>query len=136
MSLLSCLGKSDAAQMHAQDMLEHDYFGHWWINGMKPYMVYSVTGGTSYVAENAATDASWTLQKWREKNCDSFLVRCLVPKPKDAIEELQWSMMYDDADSEYGVTWDNILDEGHRAVNIGVAFNGKRVTFVLTLRRG
>ena len=77
------LGSNPAAQMHAQDMLEHDYFGHWWINGMKPYMVYSVTGGKSYVAENAATDG-WTLRRWREKDCDSFLVRCVVPKPKEA----------------------------------------------------
>ena len=122
------LGTNPAAQMHAQDMLEHDYFGHWWINGMKPYMVYSVTGGSSYVAENAATDG-WTLRRWREKDCDSFLVRCVVPKPKEAIEELHWSMMYDDADSDWGHR-DNILDEGHRAVNIGIAFNNRRVTFI------
>ena len=25
---------------------------------------------------------------------------------------------------------DNILDTGHRAVNLGIAFNGKRITFV------
>ena len=122
------MGTNPAAQMHAQDMLEHDYFGHWWINGMKPYMVYSVTGGTSYVAENAATDG-WTLRRWLEKNCDSLLVRCLIPKPKEAVEELQWSMMYDDAESNWGHR-DNILDESHRAVNVGIAFDGKRVTFV------
>ena len=26
--------------------------GHWWVDGRKPYMVYSETGGTSYAAEN------------------------------------------------------------------------------------
>ena len=37
-----CWERIRRLQMHAQDMLEHDYFGHWWFNGMKPYMVYSV----------------------------------------------------------------------------------------------
>ena len=45
------------------------------------------------------------------------------------MRNLQWAMMYDDADSNWGHR-DNILDESHRAVNIGVVFNGKRVTFV------
>ena len=122
------LGTNPAAQMHAEDMILHDYLGHWWVDGRKPYMVYSKTGGTSYVSENVAS-RGWSLQRWREENCDSFLVRCLVPKPKDTIENHQWSMMYDDAHADWGHR-DNILDEGHRAVNIGIAFNGRRVTLV------
>ena len=38
-------------------------------------------------------------------------------------------MMYDDAHADWGHR-DNILGETHRAVNIGVASNGRRVTFV------
>ena len=121
------LGSNAAAQMHAEDMLKNDYQGHWWLDGRKPYMVYSNTGGTSYVAENSAS-SGWTLRRWREENCDSFLVRCSVPNPKEAIEELQWGMMYDDAHADWGHR-DNILGERHRAVNIGVAYNGRRVTF-------
>ncbi|MBI4329204.1 MAG: hypothetical protein HY685_05000, partial [Chloroflexi bacterium] len=45
------LGSNQAAQLHADDMLEHQYLGHWWVDGRKPYMVYTQTGGTSYVAE-------------------------------------------------------------------------------------
>ena len=37
--------------------------------------------------------------------------------------------MYDDAHADWGHR-DNILGESHRAVNIGVASNGRRVTFV------
>ena len=122
------LGTNSAAQHHAEDMLEHDYGGHWWINGMKPYMVYSVSGGTSYVSENSSW-SGWTLEQWREKNCDSFLVRCSVPSARQAIEELQWAMMYDDAHADWGHR-DNILDESHRAVNIGIAANNRRVTFI------
>ena len=95
---------------------------------MKPYMVYSVTGGKSYVSENSSW-SGWTLRQWQEENCDSFLVRCHVPSPREAIEELHWSMVYDDADSDWGHR-DNILDEFHRIVNIGIAANGRRVTFI------
>ena len=122
------LGSNPAAQLHAQDMIEHDYFGHWWADGRKPYMVYTETGGKSYVAENAST-SGWTEREWQEKNCDSLFVNCVVPSPREAIREHQWGMMYDDASSDWGHR-DNILGETHRAVNIGIASNGKRVTFV------
>ena len=121
------LGLNPAAQLHAEDMLEHDYQGHWWADGRKPYMVYSETGGGSYVAENAAS-SGWTALQWRAANCDSFLTSCQVTQPRDALRELQWLMMYDDAHANWGHR-DNILRESHRAVNFGVAFNGRRVTF-------
>ena len=122
------LGSNSAAQMHAEDMIEHDYFGHWWSDGRKPYMVYSDTGGTSYVAENVAW-SGWTEKEWREKNCDSPIVNCRIPVPREKVQELHQSMMYDDADSDWGHR-DTILGESHRVVNIGVGFTGKRVVFV------
>ena len=122
------LGTNPAAQLHAEDMLKHDYFGHWWIDGTKPYMIYTLTGGKSYAAENAST-SGWTEREWQENNCDSSRVNCVVSSPREAIKEHQWSMMYDDASSDWGHR-DNILDEGHRAVNIGIASSDKRVTFI------
>ena len=38
------LGTNSAAQSHAEDMLGHRYIGHWWLNGKKPYMVYTEVG--------------------------------------------------------------------------------------------
>ena len=122
------LGLNSAAQLHAEDMLVHNYLGHWWVDGRKPYMVYSETGGSSYVSENAA-QSGWRDARWRSKNCDSVLVRCQVTEPRAAITNLQWSMMYDDAHAAWGHR-DNILRESHRAVNIGIAFNGRLLTFV------
>ena len=122
------LGVNPAAQLHAEDMLEHDYFGHWWADGRKPYMVYTQTGGTSYASENAAT-SGWRDLEWNAARCGSLFVRCEVPTPAAAITDHQWSMMYDDAHANWGHR-DNILGESHRAVNIGVASNGRRVTFV------
>ena len=122
------LGSNRAAQLHAQDMVAHGYGGHWWTDGLKPYMVYSLTGGTSYVAENVAW-SGWTEQEWNAKRCGSLLVNCDVPQPRETIGDLQWSMMYDDAHADWGHR-DNIIDPDHRAVNIGIAFNGKMIAFV------
>lgn len=122
------MGRNVAAQLHAEDMLEHDYFGHWWADGRKPYMVYSQTGGTSYASENAAT-AGWTDRQWQAEGCDNFFVNCVRPNVRESIRSHQWGMMYDDAHADWGHR-DNILRESHRAVSIGIASNGRRMTFV------
>ena len=122
------LGANQAAQLHARDLLTNDQFGHWWADGRKPYMVYTQTGGTSYAAENAAT-SGWLNHRWEQAGCDSYLVRCIVPTPEEAIRDHQWSMMYDDAHADWGHR-DNILRETHQAVNIGVSWNNRRVVFV------
>ena len=122
------LGTNQAAQLHAQDLLTNDQFGHWWADGRKPYMVYTQTGGTSYAAENAAT-SGWLNHQWEQAGCSSYLVRCVGPTPEEAIRDHQWSMMYDDAHADWGHR-DNILRETHQAVNIGIAWNNRRVVFV------
>ena len=114
------LGDNPAAQLHAEDMLEHDYQGHWWIDGRKPYMVYTETGGKSYAGENVAS-GGWTEQEWQRENCNSLFVVCETSSPRELVNLQQWAMMYDDAHADWGHR-DNILDEGHRAVNIGIAF--------------
>ncbi len=114
--------------MHAEDMIENEYMGHWWVDGRKPYMVYSETGGSSYVAENVAA-SGWTQREWSAKNCGAWTVNCLVPTVKDAITEAQYGMMYDDAHASWGHR-DNILRETHRAVSLGIASNGRRIIFV------
>ncbi len=81
------LGLNEAAQLHAEDMLQYDYQGHWWIDGRKPYMVYSDTGGTSYAAENAAS-SGWTDSEWRASDCDGLFVDCVVPVPRASVERL------------------------------------------------
>ena len=118
------LGSNAAAQLHAEDMLAHGYLGHWWVDGRKPYMVYSATGGESYASENAAS-AGWTQEEWDKKRCDSSLVNCVRSEPKEAIEDLEFRMMYDDAHADWGHR-DNILDDAHRFVNIGIAWDGRR----------
>ncbi|MFI5421373.1 MAG: CAP domain-containing protein, partial [Nitrososphaerales archaeon] len=43
-----------SAQQHADSMLQSGYFSHWDTQGYKPYMRYSVLGGTGFVEENVA----------------------------------------------------------------------------------
>ena len=118
------LGSNPAAQSHAEDMLVHGYQGHWWVDGRKPYMVYSETGGQSYASENAAS-SGWTLEEWDTAHCGSFFGSCARSEPKEAIEDLEFWMMYNDAHADWGHR-DNILGNTHRFVNIGIAWDGRR----------
>lgn len=104
------LGSNPAAQLHAEDMLEHNYSGHWWVDGRDPTQVYSETGGTSYAQENTA---DW--------GCVS-LTNCRLAPPRDAIVRLQQSLMGSPGHRR------NILKPEHRTLNIGIAYDGKRYT--------
>ena len=48
------LGNNVAAQMHAEDALENCFSSHWGINGLKPYMRYSLAGGYQSNGENVS----------------------------------------------------------------------------------
>ena len=48
------LGNNEAAQKHAESMLEHGFTGHWGLDGFTPYMRYTVAGGTNYMKENTS----------------------------------------------------------------------------------
>ena len=105
------LGMNEAAQLHAEDMLEHDYKGHWWADGRDPTQVYSEKGGTSYAQENTNV--------W---GC-SFPTNCRLAPPRDAVVRLQQTLMGSPGHRR------NILDPAHQTLNIGIAYNGWRYTF-------
>lgn len=46
------LGNNSASQIHAEEMLANDYISHWDMDGLKPYMRYTLTGGFNYESEN------------------------------------------------------------------------------------
>ena len=48
------LGDNEAAQLHAEAMLEQCFMGHWGIDGLKPYMRYSLAGGYQNNGENVS----------------------------------------------------------------------------------
>src|SRR4030042_3462042 len=102
------LSNTQCAQQHAADMLRNNYFSHWDLRGFKPYMRYTLVGGKGSVAENCAAQLGY----------HSDL--------KDTLKQLEWSMVYDDASSNWGHKY-NILDPFHNKVGIGIAYDNNNV---------
>ncbi|MYA49498.1 MAG: DnaJ domain-containing protein [Chloroflexi bacterium] len=101
------LGSNPAAQMHAEDMLEYGYNGHWWADGRDPTQVYSETGGKRYAQEN------------------SIVLRCAfcsVDASPETMEELQDSLIGSPGHRR------NIMEPSHRVVNLGLAVGDTRIT--------
>jgi uncharacterized protein YkwD len=105
------LSSIDSGQRHADDMLANQYFSHWDTNGYKPYMRYTLSGGKGAVAENCAAQLGF------------------YSDLKEALQGMEWRMMYDDADSNWGHR-DNILDPLHNRVSIGIAYDNQNVYLV------
>mgnify|MGYP001318989744 CR=1 FL=1 len=109
------LGTNTAAQNHANDMFELKYFSHWNSAGVKPYVTYTQSGGRNYVQENIAV--SW---------CDGLICNL---DPFKQIEQLEYSMVYDDADSNWGHR-DAILNPHATHVSIGISYDGHNFYYV------
>jgi len=105
------LSSIDSGQRHADDMLANQFFSHWDTNGYKPYMRYTLAGGKGSVAENCAAQLGF------------------YSNLKEALKGMEWRMMYDDADSNWGHR-DNILDPLHNKVSIGIAFDDNDIYLV------
>ena len=104
----------NSGQQHAEEMLKNGYFSHWDIQGYKPYMRYTIAGGKGAVSENIGRVEDWSTAGMTEKQ---------------ALNESEWGMMYDDA----AWNWehkDNILNPLHNKVSIGVASDHNYVYFV------
>ena len=106
------LSNVNSAQVHADNMLENNFVSHWDLNGYKPHMRYTLSGGQGSVSENVA---------W--KYSSGFI------DPKETLADLQWSMMYDDAASNWGHK-NNILTPFHNKVSIGISYNDNYLYFV------
>ena len=117
------LGTNNAAQVHAKDSLAHSYYGHWTLQGLKPYMLYRQEGGIGVVAENAA----WS--GYRDSaRCRQYPALCARVDPRESIWKHQWAMMYDDAHADWGHR-DAILSPNFDTVNIGLAWNAFQLAF-------
>jgi signal peptidase I len=114
------LSNNISAQKHADDMLQNEYFSHWNTFGVKPYVTYTQTDGRGAMAENIAYEYSY---------CESVLCPPTSFDPYQQIKDDEYSMMYDDAKSDWGHR-DNILDSNHTHVDIGIAYDSNRFYFV------
>ena len=106
------LSDISSGQQHADSMLNHNFLSHWGLNGYKPYVRYTLAGGQGSVSENVA-----------------WMYSSVLIDPKEALEDLQWEMMYNDSHADWGHR-DNILDSFHNKVSIGISYNDNNLYFV------
>jgi len=99
-------------QEHADNMLRHEYMSHWDVNGLKPYMRYTLSGGHGYISENIG----WYYSTG-------------IINPKEAVRSLNWQMMYNDSDCDWSHR-DNILDPSHNKVSLGISWDSNNVYLV------
>ncbi len=98
-----------AAQQHAYSMLINNYFSHWDTQGYKPYMRYTIAGGSGAVEENVAY----------AEGPGQFMTQTAIEK---ALYQLEYEMVYQDAAHGWLHRY-NILDPYHNYVSIGIAYN-------------
>ena len=115
------LADNAASQKHADDMLTNYYLSHWDTAGLKPYMRYTLEGGFNYESENSAYSG------WFNKADD--LNRYAKIDAKEELKTLQYKMMKEDAESNWGHR-DTILNKWHKKVSIGIAYNQNRLALV------
>lgn len=102
------LGSNIAAQLHAEAALEHCFGSHWGVDGLKPYMRYSLGGGYQANAENAH-GADYCIT-----GADGY--RRLGEIRKD-IDDAIGGWMNSPGHRR------NVLDPLHKKVNIGIAWD-------------
>ena len=101
------LGDNTAAQQHAEEILEHSYLSHWGLDGLKPYMRYTLMGGVNYEAENVAGITNPIKL--------GLLYRRI--SPKDELVDIQQAWMGSEGHRV------NILNPWHKKVSLGIACN-------------
>ena len=112
------LSIESSAQQHSEAMLYYGYFSHWDTFGLKPYMRYTLFGGTGAVDENVAYETS--------ESCG--LLGCTGNiNPESALQTMEYNMMYNDSVCCNNGHRDNILNPEHNQVSIGVAYNASTI---------
>ena len=102
------LGDNNAAQLHAESALDNCFSSHWGVDGLKPYMRYSLAGGYQSNGENGHGSDYCITSGEGYKAIDS--VRSEID---DAINGWMSSPGHRR----------NILDKHHKKVSIGMAWN-------------
>ena len=103
------LGDNDAAQLHAESAMANCFLSHWGIDGLKPYMRYSLAGDYQSNGENGLGP--------------NYCVAGYAPieSIKDEIRNGMRGWMGSPGHS------DNLLHKHHKKVNIGLAWDKHNV---------
>lgn len=102
------LGDNIAAQLHSEIALANCFSSHWGIDGLKPYMRYSLAGGYQSNGEN------WHGLDYCIKASDGYSAAGSI---KTRIDKAMDGWMNSSGHRR------NILDPSHHKVNIGIAYD-------------
>ena len=108
------LGDNVAAQLHAESALENCFSSHWGIDGLKPYMRYSVAGGYQSNAENASGSDYCIKGSERYRALGSI---------EREIEKAMYGLQGNGGLMGSPGHRRNILGKWHKKVNIGLAWD-------------
>lgn len=112
------LSPIQSGEQHADSMLRYGYFSHYDTQGYKPYMRYTLLGGTGAVFENVAY-VSYSRSRYSTAGT-----------VEDDLKFLEYSMMYNDSACCNNGHRINILNPMHDRVSIGIAYNSTTLFFV------
>jgi uncharacterized protein YkwD len=121
------LSSVPSGQQHADSMEYYGYFSHWDNQGYKPYMRYTLLGGTGSVEENVAINYCTTSQP---DVTPQLPAPCSVRTVEDAINASEWMMLNNDSACCGNGHQQNILNPLHNSVSLGVAYNSTTVFLV------
>ncbi|HVC26649.1 MAG TPA: CAP domain-containing protein [Nitrososphaerales archaeon] len=124
---LVALSSVPSGQQHADSMAYFGYFSHWDNQGYKPYMRYTLLGGTGSVSENAALNYCTTSPPDTKHPAAA---PCSLQSVENAINGSEWMMMNNDSTCCNNGHRANILDPLHDRVSVGVAYNSTTVYLV------
>ena len=102
------LGDNRAAQLHAETSLAGCFSSHWGMDGLKPYMRYTLAGGQQSNGEN------WTGLSYCIKESDGYRGN---GTPRSEIRQAMTWLMNSPSHRR------NILNPSHRKVTIGLAWD-------------
>ena len=109
-----------SGQQHADSLAYHGTFGHWDVQGYKPYMRYTLLGGQGSVEENAYLNYCTYSPV---ETGSVFPVGCNIRTIENGIANAEAGLMDRDAACCNNGHRDNILDPFHDSVSIGIAYN-------------
>ena len=102
------MGDNPAAQLHAESALAHCFSGHWGIDGMKPYMRYSLHGGYQSNGENVS-GSDFCIERHQR-------YRAIQSVEEEVREAMQGLLNSSDHRRQ-------ILEPSYRKVNVGLAWD-------------
>lgn len=119
------LSSISSAQQHANSEMYYGYISHWDTQGYKPYMRYTLLGGSGAVSENVALD-------FCQDSTHQHIEPCTIETIENAINDSEWMMMNNDTLCCNDGHRIDILDSFHNQVSIGIAWNAtsSKVYFV------